>query len=219
MVEITLLTAQISFLATVFSVAFGLPLGIYLYATKSKFKKTMLALVNTGLAAPPVVVGLLIFLLLSKKGPLGGLELLYTKTAVVVAEVFLGAPVVASLSYSALSSVSQEKLVQLLGFGATFRYALFYLLKEARPGIYASIMAAFGAVVSEVGAVLIVGGNIRGETRVLTTSIVQETRLGNYEKALALALVLMLLSFVFNYLFTNAQKKEEKGTWIQRIWR
>lgn len=219
MMEVSLLTLKLSALATVFSVMFGLPLGIYLYATKSRFKKFLLALINTGLAAPPVVVGLLVFLLVSQRGPLSGLGLLYTQAAIVLAETLLGTPVVASLTYSALVSVPFEKVVQLLGFGAGYGNAVFHLLREARAGIYAAVMAAFGAVVSEVGAVLMVGGNIKGETRVLTTSIVQETRLGNYDTALAFAIVLMLLSFAFNYLFTAAQKQEGERPWMHRIWR
>ncbi|MCX7832456.1 MAG: ABC transporter permease [Actinobacteria bacterium] len=219
LIEVTILTAELSFLATFFSVLIGLPLGIFVYSLRSRFKNLLLTIINTGLAAPPVVVGLLIFLLLSNRGPLGFLDLLYTKPAIVIAEVFLGTPVVASLVYSSLAGVPAEKVLQLIGLGASRLQSVYYLLREARGGILASIMAAFGSVVSEVGAVLMVGGNIKGETRVLTTSIVLETRLGNYEKAIAFAIVLLLFSFLFNYVFSAAQRKEESKAWLNHIWR
>lgn len=219
LIEVTLLTAEISLVATLLSVVIGLPLGILVYLVKSRFKNFLLAIINTGLAAPPVVVGLLIFLLLSNQGPFGFLDLLYTKSAIIIAEIFLGTPVVASLVYSSLAGVPSEKLLQLIGFGASRLQSVYYLLREARGGILASIMAAFGSVVSEVGAVLMVGGNIKGETRVLTTSIVLETRLGNYEKAIAFAIVLLLFSFLFNYVFSAAQRKEESKAWLNHIWR
>lgn len=217
--SITLLTIEISLIATALSVLVGLPLGIYLYFSNSRFKNLLVSLINTGLSAPPVVVGLIVFLILSRNGPFGYLDLLYTKTAVIIAEVLLGTPVAASLTYSALVSVPHEKFLQLLGYGTDFSRALIQLLKEARSSIVAAILATFGAIISEVGAVLIVGGNIKGETRVLTSSIVFEVRLGNYEKAIALAAILFFLSFLFNYLFTISQRKVEEQLWIRHIWR
>jgi tungstate transport system permease protein len=216
---VVLLTLKLSLLATIFSCLFGFPLAFYLYLSASRFKRLMIALVNTGLAAPPVVVGLLVFLFLSRQGPLGELGLLYTPSAIVIAETLLGIPVVASLAYAAFLTIPVEKFYQLLGWGATFRKALLRLAFEVRSSMLAAVMAAFGAIISEVGAVLMVGGNLPGETRVLTTAIVIETRMGRFEKALALAVILFSLSLIFNYLFTRAQTNRSENFWKQHIWR
>jgi len=216
---IILLTLELSLLATFFSCLLGFPLAFYLYISTSRFKGVLVTLVNSGLAAPPVVVGLLVFLFLSRQGPLGELNLLYTPAAIVIAETLLGIPVVASLGYAALLSIPAEKLFQLLGWGATFKQALLKLAVEARSGLFAAVMAAFGAIISEVGAVLMVGGNIPEQTRVLTTAIVVETRMGRFERALALATILFVLTVVFNYFFTRAQSSRGDATWKQHIWR
>jgi tungstate transport system permease protein len=218
-IEILNLTAVIAFISTTVSLLLGVPLGIYLYFTRSRFKSLIIAAVNTGMGAPPVVVGLVVFLFLSRKGPFGGFELLYTPAAIVIAEVLLGFPVVAGLVYSSLSSVPPEKFMQLLGFGATYWQALKAILSEARLGMLTAVIAAFGAVVSEVGAALMVGGNIEGSTRVLTTAIVLETRLGNFGTAIFLGAVLFLLAFVVNYVFTRLQRREENIEWLSHIWR
>lgn len=216
---IILLTLEVSFLATLFSCLLGFPLAFYLYLSSSRFKGVLVTLVNSGLAAPPVVVGLLVFLFLSRQGPFGEFGLLYTPAAIVVAETLLGIPVVASLGYAALLSIPSEKFFQLLGWGATFKQALLKLAAEARSGLFAAVMAAFGAIISEVGAVLMVGGNIPGQTRVLTTAIVIETRMGRYERALALAVVLFVLTVAFNYFFTKVQASRGDVAWKQHIWR
>lgn len=218
-IEVLNLTVAIAFISTSISLLLGVPLGIYLYFTRFRFKSLIITAVNTGMGAPPVVVGLLVFLLLSKKGPFGGFELLYTPIAIVFAEVLLGFPVVAGLVYSSLSSVPPEKFIQLLGFGATYWQALKIIFSEARLGVLTAIMAAFGAVISEVGAALMVGGNIEGSTRVLTTAIVLETRLGNFGTAIFLATILFILTFVVNYVFTRLQRKEENTEWLSHIWR
>lgn len=218
-IEIVLLTLKVSLSAVFISLLLGIPLGMYLTFSTSKLRRFVLSLVNTGMGAPPVVVGLIVFLFLSRSGPLGELDLLYTPTAMVIAEVLLGLPVVAGLSYSALSSVPSELVLQALGLGATRWQAVYVVLRESRLGMLAALMAGFGAIISEVGAVLMVGGNIRHQTRVLTTSIVLETRMGNFSMAIALAVILFLITFLANYVFTSIQARGEGQNWLSRSWR
>lgn len=213
------LTLQVAAVSVALSVVLGAPLGAWLAFAGGRARNVALALVNTGMGAPPVVVGLLVFVLLSRNGPLGSLELLYTPAAIAVAQTLIGIPVVAGLVYAALSQVAPEVALQALGLGGTRLRALALVAREARLGTLAALIAVFGAVISEVGAVMIVGGNIRGATRTLTTAIVTETRVGNFALAFALAFILFALSLAANAAFTRLQRGKEVPSWWTRSWR
>jgi tungstate transport system permease protein len=168
----------------------------------------VLALVNTGMGMPPVVVGLVITILLWRTGPLGELRLLYTPTAIVIAQVALSLPIVVGLTAAAIQQLNPRLRLQILALGATRLQYLLLLVREARLPLLAAVMAGFGAVISEVGAAMMVGGNIQGQTRVLTTATVLETSRGNFDLALALGIVLLALVYAVNLLLTWIQQRQ-----------
>ncbi len=216
--KITWLTIKISGSATLIALALGLPLGIVLALYRFPGRKLMVAMVNTGMGLPPVVVGLFVALFLWKSGPLGFLNLIYTPTAMVIAQVIIAFPIVAGFSVAALQQVDPQIALQARALGASRWQALWAILKEARLPTLAAVMAGFGGVISEIGAVLMVGGNIKGYTRVLTTAIVLETRMGRFAVAIALSLILLTLSFLVNYLLTYVQQRGARE-WPYRSWR
>ncbi|HSW41057.1 MAG TPA: ABC transporter permease, partial [Patescibacteria group bacterium] len=183
LVDVTLLSLGVSGLATAISLVIGLPLGTWLALTRFRSRGLALSVVNTGMALPPVVVGLFVAFMLWRSGPLGGLGLIYTPTAMVIAQVIIAAPVVVGLTVAALGQLDPRLRLQLLGLGASRLQMVWWLWKEARLPLLAALMAAFGSVISEVGAAMMVGGNIRDHTRVLTTSIVLETGKGEFGAA------------------------------------
>ena len=191
---------EISGLALVFAVLIGLPIGVAVGLSRFRSRGPIVAIVNTGLALPPVVVGLAVFLLLSRSGPLGPLELLYTPFAMVVAQAVIAGPYIAAVSLAAADTVPPDVKLQARALGASRLQALFLQLREIRTSLVAAVAAGFGAIISEVGAVMIVGGNILGETRVMTTAIVLETRRGNFGVAIAMGIVLMLVALYVNVL-------------------
>ncbi len=201
---ITLLTLRVSLGATVIAALVGVPIGAAIALGSFPGRRLLLAAANTGMGLPPVVVGLAVTVLLWRSGPLGGLGLLYTPTAMVVAQAVIATPVVVALVAAALQQVDPEFLVQMQGLGATRVRALLALGAEARLPLLAAAMAAFGAVVSEVGAAQMVGGNIAGQTRVLTTAAVLATSRGEFGLAIAFGLVLLLLAFAVNLVVTLA---------------
>ncbi|QYN38435.1 ABC transporter permease [Pseudonocardia sp. DSM 110487] len=201
---ITLLTMRVSLGATAIAALVGVPLGAAIALGSFPGRRLLLAAANTGMGLPPVVVGLVVTVLLWRSGPLGGLGLLYTPTAMVVAQAVIATPVVVALVAAALRQVDPEFLVQMQGLGATRLRALLALGAEARLPLLAAAMAAFGAVVSEVGAAQMVGGNIAGQTRVLTTAAVLATSRGEFGLAIAFGLVLLLLAFAVNLVVTLA---------------
>lgn len=192
--------------AMVLAVVFGLPLGILLGVGRFRGRRLLVTLVYTGFALPPVVVGLVVYLFLSRDGPIGGFGLLFSPTAMVVAQALLAAPYVAGVSLAAVQAVPVDVRLQARALGATRARSLWMQVREARLGILAAVIAGFGAVISEVGAAMMVGGNIAGETRVLTTAIVLETRRGNFETALALGFILLGIVLVVNLLLTRVQQ-------------
>lgn len=206
---ITLLSLQISGTATLLSLLLGIPLGIALAQSRFPGRSFVVSLINTGMGLPPVVVGLFVSISLWRRGPLGFLELLYTPTAMIVAQVVIAFPIVAGLTMAAFQSLNPNLSLQLLGIGASRLQLLWLLSKEARLPLLAAVMAGFGGVISEVGASMMVGGNIRGQTRVLTTATVLETGKGNFEIAIALSLILLVLTFAVNYLLTHIQQREQ----------
>jgi tungstate transport system permease protein len=194
-VGITLRTIQVSGTGTLISVLIGIPVGAFL-ALKFFFGRGFLvSLVNFGMGLPPVVVGLATWLTLTRYGPLGMLGLLYTPSAMIIAQAVIASPIVAGLTLAAIQSVNPKLRLQMIALGATKVQYLMLLLWEARLGIVAAIIAGFGGVISEVGASMMVGGNVRGYTRVLTTATVLEVSKGKFELAAALSIILLLLTF------------------------
>ena len=208
--EITLLSIKVSGLATLISLLIGLPFGTILALSKFPGRSVLLTFVNTGMALPPVVVGLAVAMALWRSGPLGGLHLIYTPTAIIIAQVIISAPVVTGLSAAALQALDPRLRLQLLGLGASRLQMVFSIWREARLPLLAALMAGFGAVISEVGASMMVGGNIRHQTRVLTTAIVLETNIGDFASAIALGVLLLLITFLINFALTWIQQKGAK---------
>jgi tungstate transport system permease protein len=190
--QITILSLQVSTLATAISLLIGLPLGTWLALGNFSGRSLLLSVVNTGMALPPVVVGLVVAMTLWRSGPLGDLQLIYTPAAIVIAQTVIAAPVVTGLTAAALSALDPRLQQQLLGLGASRGQMVWFLWREARLPLLAALMAGFGSVISEVGASMMVGGNIRGQTRVLTTAIVMETSRGEFRQALALSALLLM---------------------------
>jgi len=206
---ITWLSLTVSGAATLIALILGIPLGIALAMTRFPGRAIVVAVVNTGMGLPPVVVGLFISILLWRSGPLGFLNLIYTPTAMVIAQVVIAFPIVAGLTMAAFQTLNPRLRLQLLGIGASKLQLLWLLCKEARLPLLAAVMAGFGGVISEVGSVLMVGGNIKGQTRVLTTATVLETSMGNFGTAIALGVILLTLAFGVNFILTRIQQREQ----------
>ncbi|MBI4546184.1 MAG: ABC transporter permease [Gemmatimonadetes bacterium] len=207
--EILLLSLRVSGTAVLLGVLLGLPAGVAVGLGRFPGRQAVVALIHTGFALPPVVVGLFVYMLLSRQGPAGQLELLFTPAAMILAQALLAAPYVAGITLAAVQAVPPDVRLQARALGAGPGRALWAHLREARLGLGAAIVAGFGAVISEVGAVMMVGGNIMGETRVMTTAIMLETRRGNFGTALALGLILLTLAFAVNLILTRFQQ----GQW------
>jgi len=198
LLPILLLSLQVSGTALIISAVLGVPFGAWLALRGGRARKTAALLLYTGMDLPPVAVGLAVYLLLSRSGPLGFLNWLFTPTAMIVAQIILATPLVAGLTLTAVLAVDPAIQPQVIALGATPWQATRTVLAEARFGVIVGLIAGFGAIVSEVGAVMLVGGNIAGHTRVLTTAIVQLTRQGEFEAALALGGVLLLIALAAN---------------------
>jgi len=202
LVEIIAQTLRVTGSALALAVLIGLPVGAWLgLRDRVPAAGCLMPIIYTGMALPPVVVGLFVYLFLSSQGPLGRLDWLFTARAMVVAQTIIALPLIVGLTLTALRAVDPAIKLQVRSLGATRAQLAWALLLEARLGVLAAIIAAFGGIISEVGAVMLVGGNIEGQTRVLTTAIVLETRRGNFALALALGLILLTLAFVTNWLF------------------
>lgn len=198
LLSIVLLSLRVSGTALLLSTLLGIPLGVILGLKRFLGRRAIIALLYTGMGFPPVVVGLVVYLLLSHSGPLGNLGWLFTPKAMVLAQTIIALPVVAGLTMAAVLGVEPALRTQILSLGATDWQAAWTIVRQARTGIVVALVAGFGSIISEVGAVMLVGGNIAGSTRVLTTAIVLETRRGNFELALALGLVLLLIALFLN---------------------
>ena len=207
--EIILLSLRVSLSATAIAFALGLPLGMLLAFGRFRGRRPLLALVNTGMGIPPVVVGLIVTVLLWRSGPFGGLELLFTPTAMILAQAAIGLPLVAGLSAAGLQHVDPDFRAQMQALGASPARAVWEVAMEARLPLLAAGMATFGALISEVGAALMVGGNIAGETRVLTTAAVLEASRGEFALAVALGLILLAVAFAVNLALTSLQQRDQ----------
>ncbi len=208
--EIIGLSLMVSGTAVLLATMVGIPLGAVLALRRFPGRRLALNLLNSLMGLPPVVLGLGLYLLLSRQGPLGFLGLLFSPTAMIVAQALLATPIIAALSASALGAVSPRLRETALLLGATPGQAAWLVVREARNNLLAAVMAGFGRVVAEVGAVLIVGGNISGQTRVMTTAIVMETSKGNFALAMALGIVLLTLAFLVNLLLLWLQGPGER---------
>ncbi len=204
---IILRTLAISAGATLVAMLLGVPVGYALARGRFPGRTLLLGAVNTGMGIPPVVVGLVVWLILARSGPLGGLGLIYTKEAMVIAQVVIATPLVIGFTTASIQALPPQLPDLLTTLGAGRLRRVWILCHEARLGFLAAVMAAFGAIVSEVGASMAVGGNLRGSTRVLTTAIVTETGRGNVPVALALGLMLLALSFAVNLTLTIVQQR------------
>jgi tungstate transport system permease protein len=205
--RITWLSIQISGTATFLSLLIGVPAGVGLALVRFPGRGLLVALVNTGMGLPPVVVGLFVSIFLWRSGPLGVWELLYTPAAIVIAQFVIAAPIVTGLTVAAMQQLNPKLRLQFMGLGASRWQVLWLLMREARLPLLAAVMAGFGGVISEVGASMMVGGNLLGHTRVLTTATVLETGKGNFDVAIALSVILLALVFGVNYLLTWIQQR------------
>lgn len=212
--SVVLRSLSISGSALALAVAVGLPVGVAVALSDLRRRPSVVALVHTGLALPPVVVGLAVYLMLSRSGPLGGLELLYSAPAVVLAQVVIAGPYVAAITLGAVAGVPRDVRLQARALGASRLRALWLHLRECRASLLAAVAAAFGSIISEVGAVLIVGGNVLGETRVMTSAIVLETRRGNFGVAVALGVVLLGVAFGVNLVLTLLERGTFRRPWL-----
>lgn len=203
-------TLAISGCATLLAMLVGVPAGYALARGRFRSRTLLLAAVNAGMGIPPVVVGLIVWLLLTRSGPLGGLDLIYSRQAMVFAQFLIATPLVVGFTAASVQALPPQLPDLLVSLGAGRLRTLWIIVQEARLGLLAAIMAGFGAVVSEVGASMTVGGNLRGSTRVLTTAIVTETGRGNLSVALALGLVLLLLAFLVNLVLTALQQRRPR---------
>jgi tungstate transport system permease protein len=208
---ITLRTIQVSGTGTLISVLIGIPVGAFL-ALKTFFGRGFLvSLVNFGMGLPPVVVGLVTWLTLTRYGPLGMFGLLYSPTAMIIAQAIIASPIVAGLTLAAIQSVNPKLRFQMIALGASKVQYLLLNLWEARLGILAAIIAGFGGVISEVGASMMVGGNVRGYTRVLTTATVLEVSKGRFELAAALSIILLTLTFIIVWMLSYLQQRGKQS--------
>ena len=205
---VTMLSLKISCTATLASLFIGIPVGVILALSDFFGRRLAISLVNTGMGLPPVVVGLFVTLFLWRNGPLGFLEILYTPSAMILAQSVIATPIVTGITVASIQNLPANLKLQIQALGATRLQTVWILVREARLPLLAAVMAGFGGVISEVGASIMVGGNIKGQTRVLTTATVMETGKGNFDVAIALSLILMVLAFSVNYLLTVIQQRE-----------
>jgi len=206
LVRVTLLTLRVAGTATLLSVVVGIPLGVLLALARWPGRNFIISLVNMGMGTPPVVAGLVVSILLWRSGPLGRLRLIYTPTAMIIAQFIIALPLVTGYTLAGIGQLNPKLHDQILALGAS-RWQLFWLLiREARLSLLAAVIGGFGGVISEVGASTMVGGNILGRTRVLTTATVMEVSKGNFDIAIALSLILMLLIWLVTYALTRLQQ-------------
>lgn len=209
-IDIVLLSLRVSGTALLISTLIGVPLGAYIGLKKFFGRKLTITFLYTGMGFPPVVIGLFVYILLSRNGVLGSINSplipnLFTPAAMVLAQVIIALPVVAGFTMAAVLGVNPDLKTQMISLGATQAQAAMVILYEARVGVIVAVIAGFGSIISEVGAVMLVGGNIQGSTRVLTTAIVLETRKGNFEFALALGAVLIGITYIANLFMMRLQ--------------
>ncbi len=206
-IRIATLTLAVSGTATLISLLVGVPVGFFLGVNDFPGRSFMISIVNTGMGLPPVVVGLFVTIMLWRNGPLGLLHLLYTPAAMIIAQCVIATPIVIGFTMAGVGQLDPRFKTQMLGLGASKSQIVWLMLLEARLPILAAVMAGFGAIISEVGASMMVGGNIQGQTRVLTTATVMETAKGNFALAIALSVILLALTYLVNLFLTTVQQR------------
>jgi tungstate transport system permease protein len=207
-INITLFSLKVSGIATFISLFVGISAGTAIALLRFPGKKIVVSLVNTGMGLPPVVVGLFVTILLWRNGPLGFLEILYTPSAMIFAQAIIATPIVMGITVASVQQLPGKLRLQIIALGATRLQMVWTLVKEAKLPLLAAVMAGFGGVISEVGASIMVGGNIKGYTRVLTTATVMETSKGNFDIAIALSIILLFMAFMVNLILTLVQQRK-----------
>jgi tungstate transport system permease protein len=205
---ITLLSLQVSGTATLISLSIGISTGTIVALSEFPGRRVVVSLINTGMSLPPVVVGLFVTIFLWRSGPLGFLGVLYTPIAMIIAQAIIASPIVMGISLAAMQALPKNLRLQILSLGATRFQMVWILVKEAKLPLLAAVMAGFGGVISEVGASIMVGGNIKGYSRVLTTATVMETSRGNFDIAIALGIILLIMAYFINLVLTQIQQRE-----------
>ncbi len=208
-VEITLRTLLVSCSAIAFAVISGVPAGAYLALNNFRGKSFVMTLIHTGMGLPPVVVGLIGALALFRQGPLGFLDWMYSIQAMILVQAIIAAPLVIGLTAAGMQQLNPKLILQLKSLGASRLQTAWILMREAKLSLLAAVMAGLGGAMSEVGAVMMVGGNIRGQTRVLTTAVVQHTRMGEFTAAIILGCILLSLAFAINFYLTSLQQRSD----------
>jgi len=208
-IEITLLSLGVSLIATIISLIIGISIGTFLGLTRFKGGLIVRSLINTGMGSPPVVVGLIVSVFLWRSGPLGALKLIYTPWAIVIAQCLISLPIIIGFTMASIQQIDNKLRLQILALGASRWQLLWILIKDTRLPLLAAVMAGFGSIISEVGAAMMVGGNIAGETRVLTTAIVLANSRGDFGLAIALGVILMVLVYLVNLGLTAIQQRSK----------
>jgi len=206
--SITFLSLQVSGIATLISLFFGISVGSTVALTRFPGRRIAVSLINTWMGLPPVVVGLFVTIFLWRNGPLGFFKILYTPTAMILAQTVIATPIVMGITLAAMQQLPTKLRLQILALGASRLQMVWILIREARLPLLAAVMAGFGGVISEVGASIMVGGNIKGYSRVLTTATVMETSRGNFDVAIALGIILLLFAYLINLILTHVQQRE-----------
>jgi tungstate transport system permease protein len=206
--SITWLSLKISGTATFISLFIGVSIGTTVALTEFPGKRLVISIINTGMGLPPVVVGLFVTIIIWRNGPLGFLEILYTPYAMIIAQAIIATPIVMGISLASIQNLPPNLRLQILSLGASRLQMVWVLVKESKLPLLAAVMAGFGGVISEVGASIMVGGNIKGYSRVLTTATVMETGKGNFDIAIALGVILLILAFLVNLLLTHVQQRQ-----------
>lgn len=206
-IEIVLLSIVVSGSATIIAGIFGIPIGVYLAIKEFKFKRAIVGIINTWLALPAVLIGLLVYIFLSRRGPIGVFGLLFTPSAIIIAQAILAAPIICALSLSALKGIAKDVKDVAYSLGASRYQMALILIKEGKFAFLTSIITGFSRVIGETGMTLMVGGNIKGETRVMTTALALETMKGNFEIGIAIGIVLLFIAVIINILLQIIQGK------------
>jgi tungstate transport system permease protein len=205
--RIAALSLRVSLTATVISLVIGISAGTAIGLTRFIGKRFIITLVNTGMGLPPVVVGLVVMIFLWRSGPLGSLSLIFTPTAMIIAQIIISLPIITGFTMASIQQLDPKLRLQILALGASRLQMLWLILKETRLPLLAAVMAGFGGIISEVGASQMVGGNITDQTRVLTTAIVMEAGKGDFGLAIALSVILMIIVYLVNLVLTIIQQQ------------
>jgi tungstate transport system permease protein len=208
-IRITLLSLAVSLTATAISLFVGITLGTLIGSTRFVGRRFLVSLINTGMGAPPVVVGLIVSVFLWRNGPLGMLQLMYSPTAMIIAQCIISLPIITGFTMASIQQIDPRLRLQIISLGASRLQLMWLLARDSQLLLLAAVMAGFGSIISEVGASMMVGGNITGQTRVLTTAIVMENSKGNFGVAIALGMILMALVYMVNLLLTLVQQRSK----------